>query len=200
MHLDKSCSYIFDFSTADIVKTVSCESMQTKWLTWQGFVAHMASDQSKANVLNNYDYAPTLMRNIQSFFLFSLISMVGKTLTTFFQTTTIHNLDPLLHSIHNRPPTIPLITVSNHTSTLDDPLIFCALLPWGAMKAMWRGMRWCLGAEEFTFIGGLTSWFFGTGRLLPVRRGDGVFQKGMNLAAELVNRGHWIHIFPEGTK
>ncbi|KAJ3153960.1 hypothetical protein HDU89_008827 [Geranomyces variabilis] len=66
----------------------------------------------------------------------------------------------------------PLITVANHSSVLDDP-----------------GM---VRSKVFT------SWFFGSGQVIPTVRGDGVFQPAIDVALTKLAHNGWIHIFPEG--
>uniref|UniRef100_A0A803NCD7 Tafazzin family protein n=1 Tax=Chenopodium quinoa TaxID=63459 RepID=A0A803NCD7_CHEQI len=56
-----------------------------------------------------------------------IITSVGafaKAVVTLFNTTTVHNGDNRLHLVRSRPPGVPLLTVSNHMSTLDDPLMW----------------------------------------------------------------------------
>ena len=40
--------------------------------------------------------------------------------------------------------------------------------------------------------------FFLNGKVLPIERGKGINQPIMSIAAGLVRRGDWLHVFPEG--
>lgn len=42
--------------------------------------------------------------------------------------------------------------------------------------------------------------FFRAGKVLPVQRGGGMHQPGMQAAELALQRGEWVHIFPEGTR
>lgn len=55
-----------------------------------------------------------------------------------------------------------------------------------------------LGARELLFSTPFRCAFFSRAKAIPVVRGDGVHQKGMEVALERLNQGEWIHIFPEG--
>ncbi|EGF80948.1 hypothetical protein BATDEDRAFT_19447 [Batrachochytrium dendrobatidis JAM81] len=90
----------------------------------------------------------------------------------------------------------PLISACNHSATLDDPILF-GLLPWSTLLDA-KNMRWSLGAKEICFTNAFTSWFFTVGQVLPIIRGDGIYQPAMNQAVNLLDNNRWVHIFPEG--
>lgn len=58
-------------------------------------------------------------------------------------------------------------------------------------------MRWGACAQEICFANDFLSTFFGAGKALPVRRGNGVMQHNWTTLAEQVRKGHWVHVFPE---
>mmetsp|Transcript_4707 Transcript_4707/g.6185 ORF Transcript_4707/g.6185 Transcript_4707/m.6185 type:complete len:374 (+) Transcript_4707:131-1252(+) len=103
----------------------------------------------------------------------------------------------LLRNILSRPDYQPLLTVSNHASTVDDPSLFISIVPWWVNLTP-KLMRWSLCTQDICFKNPMFAAFFGLGKVMPIKRGGGIDQKllldfGRRLAA-----GDWCHTFPEG--
>lgn len=125
----------------------------------------------------------------------SAVGTVAKATTTLLNTTTVHNADTLLRLVRSRPPGIPLLTVSNHMSTLDDPLM------WGFKgfpTCDAKLQRWVLSAEDICFKNPIYSYFFRLGKCIPITRGGGIYQEHMNEVLQRLKDGAWLHTFPEG--
>ena len=110
------------------------------------------------------------------------------------------NHSSFLDLVMRRPTHVPLITVSNHISTVDDPVMWGGLLTSKMISELIDRdrMRYVPAAKEIVFTNPLYHWFFSTGQAIPIERGKGVYQPGMNYSLELVNKGGWLHLFPEG--
>ncbi|XP_041458599.1 tafazzin-like isoform X1 [Lytechinus variegatus] len=90
----------------------------------------------------------------------------------------------------------PLITVANHTSSLDD-CILCGLLKFTSFCNL-KTSRWTPGASEIAFIKRRYNYYFSLGQVVPVLRGDGVYQRGMDFCLEKLNNCGWTNIYAEG--
>ncbi|KAH7947739.1 hypothetical protein HPB52_015420 [Rhipicephalus sanguineus] len=139
---------------------------------------------------------PSKLWQLGSSVVVPAVGLLAKLFHGWFNTVNVYNKEILIDAIENRPKDVPLITVCNHHSCLDDPFI------WGMLelKHLFRQkcMRWSVAAHDICFTNELHSRFFALGKTVPVCRGEGVFQKGMDYCIELLNRGMWVHIFPEG--
>jgi len=127
-----------------------------------------------------------------------IVASVGLLCKTFLKSCAhFHLLHPdNMHRLFHRPSHQPVITYSNHVSTLDDPTI------WGAIPTTHllqrQHMRFAMAAHDVCFNTSFRTWFFSQGQCLPVMRGGGVYQGSMNHAVQLLNEGRWVHIYPEG--
>ncbi|OMP03289.1 Tafazzin [Corchorus olitorius] len=111
----------------------------------------------------------------------------------------VYGLEKLHDALLNRPRNKPLLTVSNHVASMDDPLVIASLLPPRVLLDA-QNLRWTLCASDRCFNNPVTAAFFRSVKVLPVSRGDGIYQKGMDMAILKLNSGGWVHIFPEGSR
>ncbi|KAE8702664.1 hypothetical protein F3Y22_tig00110482pilonHSYRG00592 [Hibiscus syriacus] len=111
----------------------------------------------------------------------------------------VYGLEKLHDALLNRPKNKPLITVSNHVASVDDPFVIASLLPPRVLLNA-ENLRWTLCASDRCFSNPVTSTFFRSVKVLPVSRGDGIYQMGMDMAISKLNTGGWVHIFPEGSR
>lgn len=134
---------------------------------------------------------------LQSTFLIGLIGLSSKIFLEWFNSVRKYNFDVLERNAKDRPDGVPLVTVSNHTSCLDDPCLW-GLLQLKSVLNPSKQIRWTLGAQELLFSTPFRTFLFSRAKAIPVIRGDGIFQKGVDVAIEQLNKGEWIHVFPEG--
>ncbi|KAF4619416.1 hypothetical protein D9613_005410 [Agrocybe pediades] len=120
------------------------------------------------------------------------VSAVGLTCKAFLnsglcsiQVNGLKNLRKALESKRNHG----IVTVCNHISTLDDPVV------WGVLPAHYylnsRTTRWALGASDIIFTNP-------HGQTLETFRGKGIYQEAVDTAIQKLNQGHWVHLYGEG--
>lgn len=68
------------------------------------------------------------------------------------------------------------LQVSNHVASVDDPFVIASLLPPRVLLDA-QNLRWTLCATDRCFRNPVTSAFFRSVKVLPVSRGDGIYQK-----------------------
>ncbi|CAG8686347.1 1424_t:CDS:2, partial [Ambispora leptoticha] len=140
-----------------------------------------------------------LLWNFTSRFCIMSCSLIAKFFLRFCtKSTTIYNKEPFVRVLMDPNRTRPILTVANHLSTVDDPLLWGSL-PFCITKST-RTIRWTLGAQEICFTNNFLSHFFALGQVVPTVRGAGIYQPAMNFALDKLNEkeGNWVHIFPEG--
>ncbi|KAI6684931.1 hypothetical protein NL676_030844 [Syzygium grande] len=111
----------------------------------------------------------------------------------------VYGVEKLHDALLHRPKNKSLLTVSNHVASVDDPFVIASLLPPSVLLDA-QNLRWTLCATDRCFSNPVTSAFFRSVKVLPVSRGEGIYQKGMDMAVSKLNSGGWVHIFPEGSR
>lgn len=133
--------------------------------------------------------SPEHLGGIPRKIVIAAVGAFAKVFTSFLTSTSVHNSETLIRLVRHRSPRVPLITVSNHMSTLDDPLM------WG-----FRGFpttdarlaRWVLAAEDICFKNTVLTYFFRLGKCIPITRGAGIYQEHMNEALDRLSDGGWV--------
>ncbi|KAI8343290.1 acyltransferase-domain-containing protein [Chlamydoabsidia padenii] len=124
------------------------------------------------------------------------IGLVSKFLLTCLESTKVYHMDRFLSILQDDQRQRGLITVSNHLSVWDDPVL------WGVfpMKTLLDidKMRWVLGAADICYTTLFKATFFSMGQAIPTIRGGGIYQPAMDFAINKLNHAGWIHVFPEG--
>lgn len=125
------------------------------------------------------------------------VGVVSKIWAEWLNRTTVYNREALYKAVEERPANQPLVTISNHHSCIDEPVLW-GVLKWRHLVTKNELMRWTLGASDVCFEKEWHAKFFSLGRVVPVVRGEGVYQKSMDFILEKLNAGSWVHMFPEG--
>ncbi len=86
-----------------------------------------------------------------------------------------------------------LLTYSNHVSLFDDPLLVANIV-----SGPYSRVRW-VGADAINFFGSrFKAWLFTAGRSVPIMRGAGLDQPGVDFLRDRLREGDWVHLLPEG--
>ncbi|XP_012284247.1 tafazzin homolog [Orussus abietinus] len=138
----------------------------------------------------------TRLWNFASTITFVAVGIFSKIIIEWLNKTKVYNKYIITKALDNRPKNVPLITVSNHHSCFDDPGT------WGTLDLRHlcnrRVMRWSLAAHDICFTNAWHSYFFMSGKCIPIVRGKGVYQEAIDFCIEKLASGDWVHVFPEG--
>jgi len=88
--------------------------------------------------------------------------------------------------------------VSNHIATVDDPHLLASIVPLRTLLFE-SEMRWGVCGDDVCFRPGtMLCRFADAAKVLPIRRGAGVWQPELDAIIEKLRDGRWVHFFPEG--
>lgn len=137
-----------------------------------------------------------IVRYLNSVIVGVLFSFIFKIKNKF----TIHGKDLLLKYVFkrnnfNKGKKIPLLTVSNHKSMLDDPGLW-TLLPFFFLRP--NTFRWVFCTEDIFFANKYLSKILAAGNTIPLDRFGSITQPMVDVLRNKLLEGSWCHIFIEG--
>lgn len=174
-----------------------------------------ASDRAK-QALARYD-RPSIVWKLARRSTLVATGMFTKLMLAAYKTK-VHNWSILLEAFRtSKIEGRGLLTVMNHVSVVDEPLVW-GNLPFAHFLFL-DGLRWTLGAENICFKNKFLATYFSLGQVLSTQRfGSGPFQDSIDCAVELLSpeapysahtfgspstggpedgKAKWVHIFPE---
>ncbi|KAH7063840.1 hypothetical protein BKA63DRAFT_183557 [Paraphoma chrysanthemicola] len=144
--------------------------------------------------------APSAPWRAASAFTMGAVGMLCKSFLAGLSKVETHGMEGFLKLLDEREDVGArergLITVSNHISVMDDPLIW-GILPVGYLFNP-DNLRWGLGSYDLCFTNKGLSTFFTLGQTLPTHRTmhsqyGGLFQPTITQAIRLLSRGPFVH-------
>uniref|UniRef100_A0A1I8AAT6 Tafazzin family protein n=1 Tax=Steinernema glaseri TaxID=37863 RepID=A0A1I8AAT6_9BILA len=137
----------------------------------------------------------SLLYRLKSNIAMCTVQLLSKTLfAANVNKMVIRNKDVLVKHIANTSR--PLLTISNHRCNIDDPLLW-STLTWREFFANISRYRYTLAAHNICFTKAWHTTLFSLGRCVPIVRGAGVKQEGMDFCIEKLDERKWVHVFPE---
>ena len=124
------------------------------------------------------------------------VGLLSKTFLQFLCRFKVYHQERLLNQLSLSQG--PVITYANHISMMDDPLMWGSLPITLILSRTHEHIRWGLGASELLYRDPISSWFFSSGKVLPIHRGQGLDQPGMHQALLALRENQWLHLFVEG--
>uniref|UniRef100_A0A7S0J2L1 Tafazzin family protein n=1 Tax=Calcidiscus leptoporus TaxID=127549 RepID=A0A7S0J2L1_9EUKA len=113
-------------------------------------------------------------------------------------TLTVHEHHHLQASLA-RPAGTALLSISNHTATIDDPHLIASIVPKTTLMRGASEMRWGVCGHDVCFReGSVLRRFADAAKVLPIRRGGGIWQPELDAIIGKLKSGGWVHYFPEG--
>ncbi|KAG0338608.1 hypothetical protein BG000_003703 [Podila horticola] len=136
-----------------------------------------------------YNPPDSKLWSIASTMVIASVAVISKTFMTFGAQTSVHNINPFLDVLCDPKRTRSILT--------DDPLLW-GTLPWKCYWSPSRTIRYALGAQELCYPNKTIGAFFQCGQVVPIVRGNGIFQPAIDESIRLLQQGKWVHVFPEG--